>query len=294
MLSNEAIMIREYLRNSGMWNKSLGEIRRSIGETDVVAELPTGIKNKMIDAKGVKCEIFTPEGADSRKLVVYFHGGGYCVGIVNTNRAFVAKLAKESGYCTLLIDYRLAPENPYPAAHEDVLSVCKWLMDSGYNSENIVFIGDSSGCGLILATLFKLREFSINMPAAIALMTPVVDYTKTGESLTTRKEVDPFQYEDPFNIANNFLGDNPAENPYISPLLGNLCGLPPMLIQAADYDVFLSDSTELSKIAEEAGCKVYLTIWEGLWHIFQMSANMLPEGQIALNDIYEFIKVYLK
>ncbi|MBC2579101.1 alpha/beta hydrolase [Clostridium sp. DJ247] len=289
MLSNEAKMVKKFLRSVDIWDNPLNEIRKSLKDMTSEAKFPEDTAAYIINAYGVNCELFIPLGAADDKIIVYFHGGGYCLGIWDANRKFVANIAKESGYKTLLVDYRLAPENPYPAAHEDALSVYKWLLRENFKPANIVLMGDSSGCGLILATLFKLKELQMQMPAALIFISPVVDYTGSGESLITAKEADPFQYEDPFSIANNFLCDNDVKDPFISPLYGDLRCLPPILIHASEHDVFLSDSINLADKAKDSGIDVHIKIWEELWHVFHINVGTIPESKEALEEICEFI-----
>lgn len=240
-------------------------------------------------AGGVKAEWLVPAGAAENKVILYLHGGGYCLGIVNTNRNFVARVASESGCKVLLADYRLAPENPYPAAVEDVLAAYRWLLSEGFLPENIVIAADSSGCGLTLAALITLRDNGEPLPAALAFMSPVVDLKNMGESMKTRADTDPFQLKPEFYIANYYVADHDPAAPLISPLYAELQGLPPMLIHGSDYDIFLSDSVRLAEKALKAGVDVTLKVWEKMWHNFHMSAGLLPEGRAALREIYSFI-----
>lgn len=289
MLSKEAKMVKNFLKNANTFNKSLNEIRKSLNDMNSTDEFLEDVYICTINACGVNCELFIPLGTDDNKIIIYFHGGGYCLGIYNINRKFVANIAKESGYKVLLVDYRLAPENPYPAAHEDALSVYKWLIGENFRPENIVLMGDSSGCGLILATLFKLKELQLIMPAALVFISPVVDYTGNGKSLITAKKDDPYQYEDPFSISKIFLGNNNVKDLLISPLYGELRGLPSMFIHGSEHDVFLSDSISLAERAKDNGVDVSIKIWKELWHVFHVNANIIPEGKEALKEIYEFI-----
>jgi len=289
MISDKAKVIKELLRKNSGWNRPLNEIRQVAKAMSRSIKLPECIEICNVNADGVNTELFTSVNGKEDKLIIYFHGGGYCLGIENINRRFIAKMSEESGYKILLVDYRLAPEDPYPAAHEDALTVYKWVIRNKFKPQDLVLMGDSSGCGLILATLFKIREFWIAMPAAVVLISPVVDYTRGSTSLITRKELDPYRYDDPFSIVNNFLGNNDVKNPLISPLYGDLSGIPPILIHASDHDVFLSDSISLAEKVRSVGVEVDIKIWEGLWHVFHLNADKVPEGREALKEIYSFI-----
>lgn len=290
MISEQAKKVKYFIRknNSGV-NKSIQEAREDARNTRSIIRFPEGIKKEIIEADNVKCELFSGMESKEDKIIIYFHGGGYCLGVEENTRNFVAKVAYGSGIKTLLIDYRLAPENKYPAAHSDAFTTYRWTIGKGYKPENIIFMGDSSGCGLMLATLLKLKNMKLDMPAGAVLISPLVDYSKTGASLIDKKESDPYQYNDPYNIADNFLDGNDVDNKFISPIRGNLSGLPKMLIHGSGDDVFLSDSINLAEKAQEYGVNVSMKIWDELWHVFHVTADIVPEAQEALNEIYEFI-----
>lgn len=289
MISKEAEFIRQTIRQNSISNQTLNEARENMKNMRTVIKFSQNIKQMKLNINNVKCELFYNEEFKKDKIIVYFHGGGYCLGISNNTRNFAGKIASESGFKTLLVDYRLAPENKYPSAHEDALGIYIGLINQNYKAEDIIFIGDSSGCGLMLAALFKAREKEILMPAALIFLSPVVDYTKTSKSLITKKLLDPYQYDNPFSIADIFLEDNDVKNKFISPLYGDLSLLPPMLIHGSEYDVFFDDSINLAEKAKKEGVNVILKIWRGLWHVFQVTADIVPEGKEALKEICEFI-----
>lgn len=289
MISNEGRMVKEFIRKNSNNNCSYEEQRKNTINMKSVIKFPHDVQVKNINANGVDCELFIPKSLNDNKIIMYFHGGGYVIGIGNNTRSFAAKIANESSNKVLLIDYRLAPENPYPCAHEDVLSVYNWVLNQGVNSSDIVLMGDSSGCGLLLALILKIKESKISMPAAGVLISPLVDYSKSAESLRTKKDVDPYNYDDPFSVVNNFLLDNDVMNPYISPIYGGLTNFPKMLIHASECDVFFSDSINLSRKLTEHGVDVSLKIWEDMWHVFHVSPEIVPESRMALDEIYDFI-----
>lgn len=294
MISKEAEFIRQTIRQNSISNQTLNEARENMKNMRTVIKFSQNIKQMKLNINNVKCELFYNEEFKKDKIIVYFHGGGYCLGISNNTRNFAAKIASESGFKTLLVDYRLAPENKYPSAHEDALAIYIGLINQNYKAEDIIFIGDSSGCGLMLAALFKAREKEILMPAALIFLSPVVDYTKTSKSLITKKLLDPYQYDNPFSIADIFLEDNDVKNKFISPLYGDLSLLPPILIHGSEYDVFFDDSINLAEKAKKEGVNVILKIWRGLWHVFQVTADIVPEGKEAVKEICEFINKNFK
>lgn len=290
MASFRSSILRLLIRKTVNWNKPLSEIRAEIERMNKKAEIPPNLNVTPILAGEVQAELFEPIDAPKDKIIIYLHGGGYCLGIVNTNRSFVAKISTGTGMKVLLVDYRLAPENVFPAALEDAVSSFRWVLNKGYLPKNIFIVADSSGCGLSLAALMTLRNNNEPMPSAMVFISPVVDLKGTGDSIETRKKEDPFQYSDPLSIAKNYVGENDATLPIISPLFGDLYGLPPILIHASDYDVFLSDSIRLAEKLKRANKEVDLKIWAKMWHIFHMSYSLLPEGKVALEEIFMYIK----
>jgi acetyl esterase/lipase len=224
------------------------------------------------------------------RLILYVHGGGYSLGLVNTNRNFVMSIARKTGLRVVLVDYRLAPENPFPAALEDFLTVYRGLLAQGVEAGQIAVMGDSSGCGLALAGLTCIRDAGEPFPAAMVSMCPMVDQTNSGETFRTRARLDPYHL-DPRYYMNQYVlvGQDPC-NPLLSPLYVDLRELPPMLIHAGDHDVFLSDATRLAEKARNAGVDVTLKVWDSMWHIFQMSAEILPEGRASLDEICAYLQ----
>lgn len=289
MASIQSVILKYLIRKTVNWNKPLAELRKDFEKIGGRAKIPNGIEVSSISANGVKAEWIVPSCSLRDKVIVYIHGGGYCLGIYNSNRGFVSHIASQTKIRILLADYRLAPENPYPAAIEDCITLYKWLIDEGYTPQNIIIMGDSSGCGLALSSLTTLRDQGVPMPAALVFMFPTVDFTYRGQSLKSRADFDPFNLDPKFYVANNYVADNDPEWPLISPLYAKLHNLPPMLIHGCGYDIFLSDSTRLAERAREAGVEAELRVWDKMWHTFHMQYSMLPEGRAALREIYNWI-----
>jgi acetyl esterase/lipase len=272
-----------------MWNKPLPEIRKNM-ESMKSNGMPTGIINRKETVNGVESEVFFCEKAPKNKAVIYLHGGGFCMGIYNSNREFVAGISKQTGINIYMPDYRLAPEHPYPAALEDTLAVYNGLLEKGYEAHNIMMMGDSSGCALAVSTMFLLQQRGIALPKGLVFITPLFDLTGKGETYSSRAGKDPFKLKDPLVPAKFYLGTNSPSDPMISPLFGNLKGLPPVLIHSADYDVFLSDSIRFKEKMEASGGKVIYKKWEKMWHIFHMQSAIVPESRKALEEICNYIK----
>jgi acetyl esterase/lipase len=203
-------------------------------------------------------------------------------------------LCLASGRRVLLIEYRLAPEHPFPAAIEDVSKAYQWLLASGIAPEQIVIGGDSAGGGLALAALLWLRDREVVLPGAVVLISPWLDLALTGPSLYTRAEVDPLCSIEGLQIAASYyLGNADSKTPMASPLYGDLHGLPPLLIQVGDHEILLSDSTRLAEKAKAAGVDVRLEIWNAMWHVWHGWAATLPEAQQAIERIGAFIQQQL-
>lgn len=291
MGSLQASITRTMIKKSDMWNHPLDEIRKTMEAIPDSEGIPEGILHESSTLNGVAIESFRHAEKKRDKVMLYFHGGGFCLGIYPANRAFAATLAKETGMDVVLPDYRLAPEHPFPAALEDAIAVYKGLLHSeGYRAEDIVIAGDSSGCALALSTLMVLRRSGEQMPERCAFITPVFDLAGTGESFRTKAAKDPFQLRDPLGIAKIYVGENTPTMPELSPLFGSLSGLPKMLIQAAEYDVFLSDAQRIVERVKKMGEQAELRLWKRMWHVFPMQHAFVPEAKQALSEFCAYLR----
>ncbi len=220
-------------------------------------------------------------------------GGGYISGSCNDHRAMVAKLAQGSGISTLMFDHRLAPEDPYPAALEDALAAYQWLLAEGYHPRQIAFVGESAGGGLCLAALLAVRDRGLPLPAAGVAMSPWTDLKLTGESHRTKARVCLSPPGMSAVCSAYYAGDHDRELPYISPLYGDLHGLPPLLIQVGEYETLLDDSTRFAAKAEAAGVDVTLRVGEKMIHCYPLLAPLFPEATQALAETCQFIRTRL-
>lgn len=276
-------MVREMLREADMWNKPLGEIRAAM-ETMPGQGMPKGAVASRMELGGVPCELFRGRQRTER-AAMYFHGGGFCLGIYAANREFVAGLAQGLGADIYMPDYQLAPEHVFPAALEDAKAAYRGMLGLGY--ERLLVMGDSSGCALALSALLEAKQGGEAMPDAIVMMTPVLDLAGR-EEISADAQQDPFRMKDPLALASIYTAGNDPKLPEISPLYGDLAGLPLMLIHAAQYDVFAGDAQRFAAQATEAGADVELKVWEQMWHIFHMQAAFVPEAVQAMDEICEF------
>jgi monoterpene epsilon-lactone hydrolase len=270
--------------------KDLDDLRRFDA-----AEVPTwsgplgeDVQVETADANGVPVEILTPPGASRERVIVYCHGGGLVLGSPETVRTPISRAARLAQARVVLPRYRLAPENPYPAAVEDVVAVYRWLLSTGVPAEGIVIAGESAGGGLVVAALLALRDAGDPLPAGGIPISPMVDFEFRGESWVTNAEKDGFVTRE-LAVQNvpAFLGDrNPAD---YSPVNKELAGLPPLLIQVGGSEGILDDARIFADKARTAGVDVTFEVWDEmvhLWHNF----SYLPEAQQALERIGEWVE----
>ena len=246
----------------------------------------TGIQNR-------HAEWLIPPEATKTKVILYTLGGGYVSGSCSDHRAMVAKITQGSGVSTLLFDHRLAPEDPYPAALEDAVAAYRWLMVQGIEPSNIMIVGESAGGGLCLATLLALRDQGISLPAAAVALSPWTDLTCSGASYRTNARVCLAPLGMSATCSYYYAGGNDPQLPWISPLFGNLHGLPPIYICVGGNETMLDDSIAYAEKAKAAGVDVTLKVWDGMFHCFPLLAPLFPEATQALGEICTFIQFYL-
>ncbi len=270
--------------------QSINKTRNYMEKMAKYAKLPPKTQVEKITISGMAAEWIYKNKARQKRVILFLHGGGYNLCSINTHRELAAHIAKESGAKVLLIDYRLAPEYPFPAALEDATASYRWLLDSGLTGQNIAIAGDSAGGGLALATAISIRDAGGPLPSAVACVAPWTDLCMTGDSIKTKAEIDPLIRIQSAKIwAENYIGDNDPSNPLISPLYADLKGLPPLLIHIGTDDMLLDDSKRIAKKAEDAGVDVELKIYDNLWHVFHLSVKAMPEAKTAVAEIGAFI-----
>jgi len=250
------------------------------------------VKCEPVNANGVKAEWITPNNAAPDRVIMYLHGGGYVMGSIDTHRELVARLSKAAQARGLALDYRLAPENPFPAAVDDSITTYRWLLAQGYKPERIVIAGDSAGGGLAVSTLLALRDLGAPLPAAGVCISPWVDFEAEGESMTSRAAQDPLvSREMILNLAKTYMGEKGSlREPLAAPINAYLNDLPPLFIQVGNSETLLDDSTRLADKAKEAGVDATLQIWDEMPHVWHLAAPNLPEGQEAIDKIGEFVR----
>jgi len=251
---------------------------------------PDDLQSEKVTANGVSGEFISAPGADAARCIYYLHGGGYVIGSVNTHKVLAYDLSKASGARVLSMDYRLAPEHPFPAGLEDAVAGYQWLLESGVKPEHVAIAGDSAGGGLTVATLLALRDRGIALPAAAVCFSPWVDLLGEGESMTSRAEVDPMvQKEALLWYTDLYMAGGDPKDPLASPLYADLSGLPPTLIQVGDAETLLDDSTRLEAKMKATGVSVELEVWDRMIHVWQLFAPILSEGREAVAKAGAFI-----
>jgi len=244
-----------------------------------------------VDAAGVPAEWLVAPGVESGRVLLYLHGGGYVIGSIHTHRDLAGRLSRAAAARVLLIDYRLAPEHPQPAAVEDATAAYRWLLRNGATPARTVIAGDSAGGGLTVAALVALRDAGEPLPAAGVCLSPWVDLEGIGESMTTRASVDPIvQRPGLLWFANLYLGGAHPRTPLAAPLYADLHGLPPLFIHVGTAETLLDDATRLADRAKAAGVDVTLEAWEEMIHVWHLFAAMLPEGQQAIERLGAYIR----
>ncbi|MBT5496055.1 MAG: alpha/beta hydrolase [Alphaproteobacteria bacterium] len=239
----------------------------------------------------VPVEWITAPNASEDAVLLFLHGGGYVIGSPDSHRHLVANLSEETGLQGLLVDYRLAPEDPFPAAVEDAISVYAALLTHGFEAEEIVVAGDSAGGGLVVAMMLAIRDANLPLPAAGICLSPWNDLTGTAKSLETNASVDPTVTKESLDFfAGEYLGEEDAQNPYASPLFGDFTGLPPLLIQVGSVEVLLDDAVMLAERAKEAGVSVTLEIWDEMIHVWHRYYPVLQEAREANARIGEYVR----
>lgn len=206
-----------------------------------------------------------------RRVILYCHGGGYTSGGLGFSKVLASKLTRATGLDVLAFDYRLAPEHPYPAAVEDAQAAWDHLMRLGFGARDVVLAGDSAGGNMALVLCLRLRAEGRMLPGALLLMSPWTDMTCSGESLTERADIDPvLTPEYIYAVREAYAGGLDPAQPELSPLLADLAGFPPTLIQVGTHEILFSDAERLAERMKAAGTECRLEVWEGMWHDFQM------------------------
>lgn len=264
----------------GLGGLFLGNARRIRSDYTLLPVSANGVPAYWVDV---------PERPRRGRVLLYIHGGGFLLGAATTDLALPLRIGPAAGARVLSVDYRLAPEHPFPAAVDDVLAAYRWLLAEGYQPRHIGVFGDSAGGALTLSLLMAARDAGLPLPRAAALLSPVADLTGEGDTRDTLARTDPVLGGDASRRWSAYLAGTDPRNPLASPVFGDFRGLPPLLIQVGTREVLLSDAVRVARRARAAGVAVDLDVWEGMWHVWQANPGV-PESAAAAGELAAFFR----
>jgi epsilon-lactone hydrolase len=275
-------------------HRSIAQARQRLRTAEpFVPRPPEGTQAHAINAGGVSAHRITTPASRHRRHVLYLHGGGYVAGSPTLYRHFTWRIASATQSALVALDYRLAPESPFPAAVLDACAAYRWLLAEGADPKAISIVGDSAGGGLALAMLMMLRDQGAPLPAAAVAMSPWTDLALTGRSLELNVKTDSMLNADDMQyFADTYLAGADPKNPYASPLYGDPAGLPPTLIQVGSEEVLLDDSVRMAERLRAGGRIVELEVWARVPHVWHLFVPVLPEARRAIARIGEFVQKY--
>ena len=249
------------------------------------------IETEAVSVANCAAEWVRAPGSQAERAILYLHGGGYVVGSIHTHRSLAGEISRRAQAAVLLVDYRLAPEAPFPAAVDDGVASLKWLVEQGFSPKKLAIGGDSAGGGLALATLVAARDNGVPMPAAAVAISPWSDMTCSNESYQTRAAADPMVTPHGIRrMAGLYVGDGDPTHPYASPNLADLSGLPPVLIHVGRDEILLDDAIAFDKKAKAAGVESTLEVWDDMIHVWHAFHPMLDEGKRGIERVGEFLR----
>jgi len=294
MASIQSSILKFWFRRLNLFGSGIYDpqkLRNRIEHTSMMSRPHRKVRVVPVQADSVPSEWLIPQGAPQDRTLLYLHGGAWIMGSAKTHRGFVSHLAYASGIRALLINYRLAPENPFPAGLDDCMMTYEWLLHSGISADKIVVAGDSAGGNLALALLVALRDADKPLPAGAVALSPATDLALTGESRKTRLQLDPVLSNlGSFPIIKDYITNHDPHHPYISPLYADLRGLPPLLIHVGDHETLLDDAVRFGECAQAAGVNAQTVVWPEMFHVFQIFTPILPEARKAVAQIAAFVK----
>jgi acetyl esterase/lipase len=270
---------------------SIDRLRENFERIVPLLPSPSDVRVEKTHLGARAAEIFTPSTVRSDAIVLFFHGGGYCIGSLNTHRHFTALLAKAASLRAVAVDYRLAPEHPFPAAIDDALAAYRALLKRGVPARRIIVAGDSAGGGLTLATLIALRDAADELPVGAVCLSPWTDLANTGASVESRAAADPLlSPRELYTFARTYLGSTDPRHPLASPLYADLAGLPALLVHVGGAEILLDDSVRFVERARAAGVDVTFRLDEEMIHVWHYFAPLIPEGQEAVDAVGDWIR----
>lgn len=291
MASPRLAELIEYLKANPINGTTPAEMRASFALAMGITPVPAEAR-----LEPTACEVpsffINPPDTDPQRVILYLHGGGYLIGSVETHLELVYRFARVAGTRALAVDYRLAPEHPYPACREDALAAYRWLLAQDIAPAHIAVAGDSAGGGLATSTLLAIRDAGLPLPACGVLFSPWLDFTGSGPSMQSNAERDPVVSAVGLGMMAHAVlrGLDPREN---SPLFADLRGLPPLLVQAGTAEALLDDARRLAEQINALGGEVVLDLWDDMIHVFQAFPTYLPEANEAIQRAGTFVRARL-
>jgi acetyl esterase/lipase len=246
---------------------------------------------EVVSADGMPCEWIIPKNSVTDQVLLYLHGDGFVFGLTPLHLRMGAYSAQTMGMRILMVDYRLAPDYPSPAALDDCVTAYRWLLKQGISAQNIVVAGDSAGDNLTITTMMKLRDSSASLPAAAACLSPVTDLSDRGNLSDLKDPLLPPRAIEFYN--KSYVAHNDARQPLISPVFGDWHGLPPLLVHAGEDELLRNDAVRIEELAKAAGVDMRLEIYSRMWHVWQLYLA-LPQAVQSLDDIAQFLKSHLE
>jgi epsilon-lactone hydrolase len=269
--------------------------RTRIDEVGAVWPIADDVKLTAVDVNGMPSEYSVVIGSDSSRVLMFFHGGGYCSGSIQSHRRLVTEAGRAARMRTFAVAYRLAPEHPFPAAYEDALTAWRFLRNQGIAGAHIAIGGDSAGAGLTLGLISRLRDGHEELPACAWVISPWTDMTMSGSTLVSKATVDPLIHKEYLHeLADAYLPpDMDRKDPRVSPLYADLRSFPPMLIQVGSNETLLDDAIRLAAQAGAADVAVTLEVWPNMIHAWPLWNANLEDGRRALANAGLFIRVHV-
>lgn len=267
------------------------ELRDWFNVAHAALPVPEGLEIRRVEAGPVGGDLILPADAVPGRLIIYYHGGGFVLGSARTHRTVAANLARAANIAVLAADYRLAPEHAFPAAHDDALSAFHWALAEGY--EAIALSGDSAGGNLALSTAVRARNGGGQSPAALALMSPALDFAGDGETHHSVSD-DPILSKELVGLfLSAYLPGRNLRDPAVTPLFAELSGLPPVLVHVGSREMLRDDSVTIARRLRGAGVQAELRVWDGMCHSWQLYAPLVREGMDSIEQIASFLRGHL-
>ena len=265
--------------------------RFAMGAERLVPDPPPNTRTIAVDAGGVGADLITTPASEAHRHVLFLHGGAFIIGSPRLYRHLSWRIAAAARARVLAVDYRLAPEHPFPAALEDAFAAYNWLLADGADPRRIAIMGDSAGGGLVFSLMLRLRDEGCPLPAAAVALSPWTDLALTGASLKLNADCDPLlSADDPPLFVSDYLGGADPRAPYVSPLYGDPVGLPPTIIQVGSDEVLRDDAVRMADRMRAAGCHVELEIWPRMPHVWHVFVPLIPEARRAIDRVGVFVR----